>query len=84
MVGFSLLLIVAYISSMTPNYMTNIGSQIPVMFLLIILGVDYFVRDVTSVYLPQLLWPIILISLIGITVTLFIVNVKRERVRDVL
>ncbi|QPC45591.1 ABC transporter permease [Mangrovibacillus cuniculi] len=83
-IGISILLMVAYISSMTPNYMTNIGSQIPLMFLLIIFGVDYFVRNITSLYLPQLLWPILLICFIGVAATLFIVKVKRERVRDVL
>ncbi|WP_110111862.1 hypothetical protein [Bacillus sp. CGMCC 1.16541] len=83
-VGFSLLLLVAYLSSMTPNYMTNIGSQIPVMFLLIVIGIDYIVKDVTSVFLPQHLWPVLLLSLVGLTAALFIINLKKERIRDVL
>ncbi|MBM7702795.1 hypothetical protein [Metabacillus iocasae] len=84
LVGVVVLLLVAYISSVAPNYMTNIGSQIPLMFLLVTFGVNYLVREITSVYLPQYLWPIVLMSVIGLTLMLFMIKVKKERARDIL
>lgn len=81
--GIAVLLIVAFISSTAPNYMTNIGLQIPLAGLFIALGIDYLIKDLTSFHLPKAFLPASLAALLAISGTLFLLKWKKERTADI-
>ncbi|MFC7370749.1 hypothetical protein ACFQPF_03575 [Fictibacillus iocasae] len=81
--GIAVLLIVAFISSTAPNYMTNIGLQIPLAGLFIIWGIDYLVKDLTTIHLSKAFLPATLAGILLISGTLFLFKWKKERMADV-
>lgn len=83
LIGIAVLLLVAFISSSAPNYMTNIGLQIPLAAIFIALGIDYLIKNLTSFQLPEALLPVSLGTLLTASVIIFLVRWKKERVADV-
>lgn len=82
-IGIAVLLIVAVISSSVPNYMTNIGLQIPLAGVLIAVGIDYLIKHITSFHLPKGLLPIVLVTMLVISGTIFIIRARKERVANI-
>jgi hypothetical protein len=82
-IGIAVLLIVAVISSSVPNYMTNIGLQIPLAGVLIAVGIDYLIKHITSFHLPKALLPISLVTLLVICGAIFIIRARKERVANI-
>jgi len=81
--GIVVLSLVAFISRIAPNYMTNIGMQVPLAAILFWLGIEYFVQDITSLYLPKYFLVISLIVLLGISVFIFMLRWRKERMIDI-
>lgn len=70
-------------SSIVPNYISIIGIQIPYVFLIISLGLNYLISRIISIYLPEWLVPTSY-SVLVLVSTLFIVGMwKREKKRDI-
>lgn len=81
--GIVTLLLVALISSLAPNYMTNIGVQIPLAFVLFGIGTDYLVQNITNIFLPKHLLPIALVVILVGSTSIFVLKLKKEGVRDI-
>lgn len=82
-IGIAVLFIVAVISSSVPNYMTNIGLQIPLAGMLIAIGIDYFIKDITSFHLPKAFLPVGLAVLLANSAILYILRAKKERTANI-
>lgn len=80
--GAAITLVVAFLSSVAPNYITVIGAQVPIAFLLFGMGLNYMLERSTSIYLPQWLQPLCLVSLAAVAVILIFLRWKREQVSD--
>lgn len=82
--GIALIVICAWISNISPNYMTSVGVHVPLAFVFFGTGTAYLVRQVTTLGLPKYTF------FIGLTVVLllsFLVvywSVKREKRKDLL
>ncbi|MBT2639799.1 hypothetical protein [Bacillus sp. ISL-39] len=81
--GIAILLLVAFISSAAPNYMTNIGLQIPLAAIFIAIGIEYWVKDLTSFQLPKAFLPVSLGMLLAVSGLIFLLKWRKERVADV-
>lgn len=81
--GIAVLLLVAFISSAAPNYMTNIGLQIPLAAIFIAIGIDYLIKDLTSFHLPRAFLPISLSMLLAVSGGIFLLRWRKERTADV-
>jgi len=81
--GIAVLLLVAFISSTAPNYMTNIGLQIPLAAIFIAIGIEYLIKDVTSLHLPKPFLPASLGMLLAASGLIFLLKWRKERVADV-
>lgn len=81
--GIAVLLLVAIISSKAPNYMTNIGLQIPLAAIFIAIGIEYLIKDITSLHLPKPLLPASLGILLATSGLIFLLKWRKERVADV-
>jgi hypothetical protein len=82
-IGIAVLFIVAVISSTVPNYMTNIGLQIPLAGVLIAIGIDYFIKDITSFHLPIAFLPVTLAVMLATSATLYILRARKERTANI-
>jgi len=78
-IGIAVLFIVAVISSTVPNYMTNIGLQIPLAGVLIAIGIDYFIKHITSFLLPKAFLAVSLAILLAASAILYIIRARKER-----
>lgn len=81
--GIAVLLLVAFISSAAPNYMTNIGLQIPLAAIFIAIGIDYLIKDLTSIHLPKAFLPVSLGMLLALSGGIFLLKWRKERIADV-
>lgn len=81
--GIAVLLLVAFISSTAPNYMTNIGLQIPLAAIFIAIGIEYLIKDLTSLQLPKAFLPVSLGLLLAVSGGIFLLKWRKERVADV-
>lgn len=82
-IGIVILFIVAAISSTVPNYMTNIGLQIPLAGVLIAIGIDYFIKDITSFHLPIAFLPVTLAVMLAFSAILYILRARKERTANI-
>ncbi|MFT9600931.1 hypothetical protein [Mesobacillus sp.] len=81
--GMAILLLVAFISSAAPNYMTNIGLQIPLAAIFIAIGIEYLIKDVTSVHLPKAFLPVSFLILLGGSGLIFLLKWRKEQGADI-
>ncbi|HAQ07426.1 MAG TPA: hypothetical protein DCR24_07880 [Bacillus bacterium] len=81
--GIGVLLLVAFISSTAPNYMTNIGLQVPLAAIFIALGIEYLVKDMTSIQLPKAFLPVSLGIMLAVSGGIFLLKWRKERVADI-
>lgn len=82
--GIALLFLVAFISSLAPNYMSNIGVQIPLAFVLFGIGISYLVQDITNLFLPKHFLPIMLVFILAGSAVIFVLKWKKEIIKDIL
>ncbi|WLR54567.1 hypothetical protein LC048_19395 [Mesobacillus subterraneus] len=82
-IGIAVLFLVAFISSSAPNYMTNIGLQIPLAAIFISIGIDYWIKDLTSFHLSKLFLPLSLGMLLAVSAGIFLLKWRKERIADV-
>ncbi|EIJ78065.1 ECF subfamily RNA polymerase sigma factor [Bacillus methanolicus PB1] len=82
--GIALLFLVAFISSLAPNYMTNIGVQIPLAFVLFGIGKSYLVQDITNLFLPKYFLSIALVFILAGSAVIFVLKWKKESIKDIL
>jgi hypothetical protein len=81
--GFVSALFAMSFSSIVPNYISLIGVQVPYVFLIIALGINYLVGWIISIYVPQWVVPTSYIAMLVVS-NLFIVFMwKREKKRDI-
>lgn len=80
--GAVITLVIAFLSSVSPNYITVIGAQVPIAFLLFGMGLNYMLERSTSIYLPQWIQPLCLASLAAVSVFLIFLRWNREKVSD--
>lgn len=71
-------------SSIVPNYISLIGIQIPYVFLIISLGLNYLVSRIISINLPALLVPTTYGVLVVVSTLFMAVMWKREKRRDII
>lgn len=81
--GFVTALFAMSFSSIVPNYISLIGIQIPYMFLIISLGINYLVSGIISIYLPQWLVPTSYSVLLVVSILWIVRMWKRENKRDI-
>ncbi len=82
--GFIIVLISLIVSHLAPNYITVIGLQVPIFFIVLAFGLSYLIDRITSILLPQwfvpLCYSILLLASILYMMTLW----KREKKKDIL
>lgn len=71
-------------SSILPNYISLIGVQVPYMFLIISLGINYLVSWIISIYLPKWLVPTSYFLLIVVSIVWIVLMWRREKKRDIM
>ncbi|NGP46408.1 hypothetical protein G4V62_16170 [Bacillaceae bacterium SIJ1] len=71
-------------SSMMQNYVSLIGIQTPMIAGLMMFGLTYLVTDIISLYNPQWLAPVSYGLMMAISVAMFVIMWRREKIRDVL
>lgn len=81
--GFVTAFVAMSLSSIVPNYISLIGLQIPCLFLLISLGINFLVDGIISLYLPQWLVPTSYSVLLVGSIVWIVRMWKREKKRDV-
>lgn len=77
-------LLVSIISGIVPNYITVIGLQIPLVYVLSKSGVTYLVQDITQLSLPKYLLPAALFSVLTVSVVLYVIKMRNETVKDIM
>ena len=70
-------------SSFVPNYISLIGVQIPYVFLITALGINYLVNWIMSIYLPKWLVPTSYVGLIVVGIVFIVLMWKREQKREI-
>lgn len=83
LLGFVTAFVAMSLSSIVPNYISLIGLQIPYMFLIISLGINYLVGAIISLYLPRWLVPTSYSALLVVSVVWIVGMWKREKKRDI-
>jgi len=71
-------------SSIVPNYISLIGVQVPYIFLIISLGLNYLVSLIISIGLPKWLVPTSYGVLIVVSIVWMVLMWRREKKRDIM
>ncbi len=80
--SFVIVLIVMFISSIVNNYITLIGVQVPIIFIISKL-LPHIIGRITDIYLPKYFIPITYFSLIIIGIVLITIRWKKEKTLDI-
>ncbi|WP_291567379.1 MULTISPECIES: hypothetical protein [unclassified Clostridium] len=80
--SFVIGLIVMFISSIANNYITLIGVQVPIIFIISQL-LPRIIGRITDIYLPKYFIPITYFSLIIIGIVLITIRWKKEKILDI-
>lgn len=80
--SFVIVLIVMFISSIVNNYITLIGVQVPIIFIISKL-LPRIIGRITDIYLPKYFIPITYFSLILIGIILITIRWKKEKTLDI-
>ncbi|MBP1993638.1 hypothetical protein [Paenibacillus eucommiae] len=81
--GMIVTLLTLLISSLAPNYITIIGAQVPLLFILLKLLLDVLIGDSINIRYPQYVQPLLYLSLAAAAVIMVIVRWKKEQVADI-
>lgn len=81
--GFIMTLIVAFVSSIAPNYITVIGIQVPIAFIFLSIVSEYLIDRLTMIHLPKQFLPMAYFILTAIGMVLIVVRWKREKILDI-
>ncbi len=71
------------LSNLVPNYISLIGLQIPYLFLLILVGANFLINWIISIYFPQWLVPTAYGLLLVASIGFILLTWKREMKRDI-
>ena len=82
--GFATAFFAMSFSSIVPNYISLIGIQIPYVFLIIALGINYLVNWIISISLPKWLLPVSYSGLVVAGILFIVLMWKREQKRDIM
>lgn len=82
--GFVFTLLAMSFSTFMPNYISLIGIQIPLVVALFSYGLNYLIRDIIIIGIPQWLVPSIYCGMVFISILLLIILWKKEKKRDIL
>ncbi|GKV67060.1 MULTISPECIES: ABC transporter permease subunit [unclassified Sporosarcina] len=83
-IGLIFTMLAMSVSSVVPNFVTLIGIQIPLLFVMLLLGFKILLSHIISVQFPQWLVPS-LYGLSGIvSAGLLVYLIRREKLRDIL
>lgn len=82
-IGFAVTLIGAFISRVAPNYITLIGIQVPIFFIIINLCSKILLRNFAIIRYPKYLQPSLYLILISVGITLISFRMKKEKVVDI-
>ncbi|MED1865763.1 hypothetical protein P4V41_20080 [Fictibacillus nanhaiensis] len=83
LLGIVLVLVGAWISSISPNYMTSVGLHVPLAFLLFGTGTTYLVQNLTTIYLNPYLVPISFVIVLVLSSLLFMWRYRKEKVKNI-
>lgn len=72
------------ISNVSPNYISLIGIQIPLIVVMISYGLPYLIAHIINIRMPQWLIPTAYSVMVVISVTFIVFIWKREKTRDIL
>lgn len=81
--GFIMTLMVAFVSSIAPNYITVIGVQVPIAFIFLSIVSEYLIDRLTMIHLPKQFLPIAYFILTAIGIVLIVLEWKREKILDI-
>ncbi|MCM3715381.1 hypothetical protein M3202_15015 [Alkalihalobacillus oceani] len=84
LLGFLFTLLIFFISSVVPNYISAVGVQVPLAFVSFSIGLDYLLEHLTTFWLPVYMQPLLYGCLITGAIILIVVRWRRERQADVL
>ncbi|WP_301108836.1 ABC transporter permease [Sporosarcina sp.] len=82
-IGFIFTMLAMSVSSVVPNFVTLIGIQIPLIFVMLLIGFNILLGDIISVQFPQWLVPCLYGLLSIVSAGLLIYLMKREKVKDI-
>lgn len=82
--GFASALFAMVFSSIVRNYISLIGVQVPYLFVMISLGINYLIILIIDIHLPQWLVPTSYSVLIVGSILLIMLMWKREEKRDIM
>lgn len=82
--GFAVTLIVTFVSRIAPNYITLIGLQVPIAFIILSMSSKYLLNMLTSTRLPKYFQLAAYSILVIIGLILIIIRWKKEKVVDII
>ena len=82
--GFAVTLIVTFISRIAPNYITLIGVQVPITFIVLTMSSKYLMDKVTTTWFPKYFQPLAYFILVSIGLILIAIRWKKEKVADII
>lgn len=82
-IGLIFTMLAMTVSSVVPNFVTLIGIQIPLIFVMLLIGFNILLGDIISVHFPQWLVPGLYGLLSIVSTGLLIYLMKREKVKDI-
>ncbi|MDZ5471427.1 hypothetical protein SM124_06665 [Bacillus sp. 31A1R] len=82
--GLMTTLIVAYLSRVTPNYITVIGAQVPLAFLIVGVLYKYMIDLMGHMHIPKFVTPTSYIALVSLTMVVIFLRMRKEKRVDIL
>ncbi|MBW9155481.1 hypothetical protein [Clostridium tagluense] len=82
--GFAVTLIVTFISRIAPNYITLIGVQVPITFIIITMSSKYLMDRLTNIWFPKYFLPLAYFILVSIGLILIAIRWKKEKAVDII
>ncbi|WP_153721534.1 ABC transporter permease subunit [Sporosarcina cascadiensis] len=83
-IGIIFTMLAMTVSSVVPNFVTLIGIQIPLLFVMLLVGFKILLSHIISVQSPQWLVPCLYGLLSIVSAGLLIYLIRREKLRDIL
>lgn len=81
--GFSIALIVSFISSLAPNYIAMIAIQIPLLFFILRVLIRYLIHSLADISLPKYSWGVSYLGLVILSLALMAIRWKKEKFMDI-
>ncbi|AKL96586.1 ABC-2 family transporter protein [Clostridium aceticum] len=81
--GFVIALMVSFVSSLAPNYITMIATQVPLVFFTFSVLIRHLIQGLGEISLPQYFGGMSYAGLISLALTLIIIRWKRVKIADI-